>query len=281
MNIEPGLYEDTREDGVYRTDGEVLIRDGMPFGVFYATFESDPEDAYTLIDENRFRFMRKLSQSSGDSVLYSQDLVPENRKEIYQLACSLPDSTRLRFETMGVLKHAIKEGVFLNKIGFSDGEICIRGKEFIGNAVMDFYSAGEKSRSLPSDNTLFFYRGVKVSPSYNPGEWQVGETFSQVLPFSTSAVPEFSMDWAGSQCCFFKVNVRVNENFFFICADNLSNPVGDSQMEAALPPGELTVEDKFIVEYKGVSKVFLELDYIPWSSERWEEAFGKLENCPL
>lgn len=282
MNIEPGLYEDTREDGVYRTEGEVLVRDGISFGVFYATFESDPEDAYTLIDENRLRFMRKLSETSGESVLYSSDLVPENQKEMYKLACSLPNSTRLRFETLGVLKHAIKEGVFLNKIGFSsDGEVCVRGKEFIEKAVVDFYSVGEKSRNLLLEDTLFFYRGVKVSSSYNPEEWQVGETFPQVLPFSTSVVPEFSMDWAGSQCCFFKVNVKVDQNFFFICADDLSNPIGGSQMEAALPPGELTVRNKFLVEYKGVSKTFLELDYTPWSIETWEESFSRVENCPL
>ncbi len=275
MNVEPGLYEDTREGGTYRTDGEVIEKRGELYVIFYPTYEDDVE----LISENRLRYMTKLSEAL-DAIPYDEEQTPENSVELYEYACGLDDALRTRDTTLSLLKYNIKDSLFTGKLEVRNGEVCIREKENMKNSTIIFYHFGTMLCPYPKQGeTVYFYRGVRPTAGYNPREWEVGETFYQYIPFSTSIAPEFAMKWSGDSCCFFKINVKVDEKFFFICADDLLTPRESSQMEATLPPGVFEVRDKLSVTYKGSTKTFLELDYTPWSVEQWVEIFDHIPQC--
>lgn len=282
MNIEPGEYDDLREGGRFYTDGEVVMGDiGNPLVVFYNIQEEDEEFARELVDATRLRYMKRVEAGPVlETVPYTPEIVPTNAKELYIHACKIPDTTVILDESLVTFKNSIKLGVFTNRFSVYDDQLCIRDKNYMAEMTDKLFKFGEMVKPFPNKGQdMFFYRGIRASESYDPSKWEEGERFAQVIPFSTSVVPEFSLEWSGYSCCLFKINVKVDENFFFLCADNLINPPPGSQFEATLPPGEFTVRKKVMIIYKDARKTFIEMDFKAWSHSKWESEFEDTPSC--
>jgi hypothetical protein len=227
--------------------------------------------------------IKQGSRPGASSTIQGIPDMPVNSSEIYKYFCKVKNSIVLDYEnhdiTVGWLKQAIKNSMFTSRYSVKNGKTCIKEElnPKIEQKINFFYGVKMNIDSWYDGygKIAYFYRGVRPSSTYNPEEWEIGSEVPQYIPFSTSISPYFALNWIDTTC-FFKINAKIDENFFFLCADNLVDQSEDSQLEATLPPGVFTVKNKFIITYKGSNKTFLELDYRAWDEDEWKENFYEI-----
>lgn len=156
------------------------------------------------------------------------------------------------------------EGIFTGKKDRRSGNISKDTYESLHNHINTFLEHCKLLKNPITNGYFYLYRGINsiIFMKYN-----IGDSFDELLPFSTTYNINFTIKWIINMCCIFRIKIPFNYDMIigsfppgYEEHSKQYSRTNQKQYEVTVAPSKLTITGKHKITLNGITRIVYDVD---------------------